>query len=89
MTNNRTALEEYLSLSPSAIDQLIQSGTLNNATLEAAQRSLNDSAPGNLWEVVTEIRDVAAGVYNVLNRFDWNVFYPLDTEGWYMYTSAC
>ena len=81
MTNNRSALEEYLSLSPSTVDQLIQGGSLDNATLEAVQRSLNVSAPGNLWEVVTSIRDVAAGVYNVLNRFDWNVFYPLNSEG--------
>ena len=81
MMNNRTALEEFLSLSPATIDQLIQGGTLDNATLEAAQMSLNVSAPGNLWEVVTDIRDVAAGVYNVLNRFDWNVFYPVSNEG--------
>ena len=87
--NQTRQLIDYLlsgttSLPSGAVDQLLQNISINTATLEAAQRSLNDSAPGNLWEVVTEIRDVAEGIYDMLDRFDWNVFYPLDSEGDYL-----
>ena len=49
--------------------------------LDTAQQLLNESAPGNLWETVTTIRDVASGVYQILNLFDWDIFFPLPSEG--------
>ena len=67
--------------SPDALNQLLQNVSFDRSTLEAAQRSLNVSAPGNVWEVVTNIRDIAEEVYNMLDRFDWNIFYPLNSEG--------
>ncbi len=60
--------------------QLIQAN-LSTDNLVFLQGLLNNSAPGNIWEIVTNIRDVATVIHDLLDRFDWDVFYPVSTEG--------
>ena len=49
--------------------------------LNTAQQLLNQSVPGNIWETMATIRDVSSGVSQVLSLFDWDIFYPLPSEG--------
>ncbi len=66
--------------------QLRQNVSVDN--LEYMQGLLNETAPGNIWEVVTNVRDVADAVHDMLSRFDWDVFYPMPDEGVCMYMAT-
>ncbi len=48
--------------------------------LEFLRGLLNESAPGNIWEVVTNVRDIAVVIHDFLDRFNWDVFYPVPDQ---------
>ena len=49
--------------------------------LNTAQQLLNQSAPNNIWDTMATIRDVSSGVFQVLSLFDWDIFFPVPSEG--------
>ena len=71
------------------VDLLRQNFSLNTSSLETAQQLLNESAPGNIWEIVTTIRDVSSGIYNMLDRFDWDMYFPVSDEGQCLCLGVC
>ena len=41
---------------------------------------LNPTRPGNIWELVLEIRDSAHMVAELIGIVNWDLFYPMDSE---------
>ena len=64
----------------SQLNSLGQNITITNQSLLDAKTLLNESAPGNIWEVMTVVHDESAAIHDTLATFDWNVFMPLPTE---------
>ena len=61
-------------------NELAQNITLNNNTLLNARTLLNESAPGNIWEIMTRVHEESSSIHDSLATFDWDVFLPLPTE---------
>ena len=68
------------SIPASQLNQFGQNITITNESLMNAKKLLNESAPGNIWEIMTLVHDQAAGIHDTLATFDWDVFLPLPTE---------
>lgn len=61
-------------------NNLGQNITITNQSLLNAKTLLNESAPGNIWEVMTNIHDQAEGIHDSLATIDWDFFMPTPTE---------
>ncbi len=68
------------------LDRLRANSSVDN--LEFLRGLLNESAPGNIWEVVTNVRDIAVVIHDFLDRFNWDVFYPVPDQSTYIVTCA-
>lgn len=68
------------SIPASQFNELGQNITITNESLLNAKKLLNDSAPGNIWEIMTRVHKESAAIHNTLATFDWDVFLPLPTE---------
>ena len=64
----------------SQFNSLGQNITITNQSLLNAKTLLNDSAPGNIWEVMTNIHDQAKDIHDSLATIDWDFFMPMPTE---------
>ncbi len=56
----------------------------SRSALQNAQSLLDPNSPGNIWVIVTKIKDVATVVHGLLDVFDWDVYYPMENEGSYL-----
>ena len=61
-------------------NELDQNITITKESLLNAKTLLNDSAPGNIWEIMTRVHKESASIHDALATFDWDVFLPLPTE---------
>ena len=61
-------------------NELGQNITITNESLLNAKTLLNESAPGNIWEIMTRVHRESASIHDTLATFDWDVFVPLPTE---------
>ena len=61
-------------------NELGQNISLNNDSLLHAKALLNESTPGNIWEIMTRVHEESAGIHDALATFDWDVFLPLPSE---------
>ena len=64
----------------SQLNNIGQNITINEESLLDAKRLLNESAPGNIWEIMTVVHNQSAAIHDVLATFDWDVFLPLPSE---------
>ena len=61
-------------------NELGQNISLNDESLLNAKALLNESTPGNIWEIMTRVHEVSANIHDALATFDWDVFLPLPSE---------
>ena len=54
----------------------------SRSALENAQSLLDPNAPSNIWVIVAKVKDVATVVHGLLDLFDWDVYYPMEDEGY-------
>ena len=68
------------SIPTSPINQLSNNITITNDSLYKAKKLLNESAPNNIWEIMTNVHDQAAGIHDALAKLDWDIFMPMPSE---------
>ena len=68
------------SIPANRFNELGQNITITNESLLNAKTLLNDSAPGNIWEIMTQVHEGSASIHDSLATFDWDVFLPLPNE---------
>ncbi len=65
---------------PGAIDVTLLFPNVSLDDLQTARDLINNSAPNSIWKIMETAHDVSEDIIKALSQFDWDVFYPVESE---------